>query len=67
MMNEMFSFFFYEYVQNIPIHIWINMNNNNVKTEEFSFVKKDRCSRNEIFIIERALSIEFSRQIFLGL
>lgn len=43
------------------------MNNNNVKTEEFSFVKKDWCSRNEIFIIERALSIEFSRQIFLGL
>lgn len=41
------------------------MNNNNVKTEEFSFVKKDQC--NEIFIIERALSIEFSRQIFLGL
>lgn len=41
------------------------MNNNNVKTEEFSFVKKDRY--NEIFIIERPLSIEFSRQIFLGL
>lgn len=60
-----FLFFFYEYVQNIPIHIWINMNNNNVKTEEFSFVKKDRY--NEIFIIERALSIEFSWRIFLGL